>query len=511
MLTAPWSIRGREIGRLSAPLGLAAGIGIAAVGVRRRWREWAVDTLRSREVRLSPLTIAVGAAACALVLSRVTLSRFHALDVNAWDFSVYYDRPVERTLHGQPLYSDFLHASTLSDHSCFVMLGFVPLYALKASPIWLVLAPAFAIAAAGAVAFFFFRAILEDDLAAALLAGALVASSATARAVQYVFHPEVFYPLAIFLCVWAWARRRPAAFGLGILFALLLKEDAILPIAGVATAILLLDRRRWTWAAAAMAAAAAMFALDLLVVMPHFSPSGSRTPWFSWYWAEYGPTPIRAALGIASHPGHAARGFFGSGVWGLLEPLLYLPLAGFEWLVAALPALLPYSVAKFAKLSQFRLYYSMPLLPFLFAGAARGLQRATGRIRGQGRLPLRAGALLLVLTCALDGAGYKFDRARPERREIQPLLATLDGGMPALLQGALLPHAGYSTRFTVLDRSSKLDGAHALLLDPPADPYPFSREELVQLIGSLRADPRYGRTESLGGLLLFAPTTTREP
>jgi hypothetical protein len=188
-----------------------------------------------------------------------------------------------------------------------------------------------------------------------------------------------------------------------------------------------------------------------------------------------------------------------------MEPLLYLPLVGFEWLLAALPALVPYSVAKHEKLAQFRLYYSMPVLPFLFAGAARGLQRAAGRIRGGGRLPVRAGAFLLLMTCALDGAGYKFERARPERGEIAPLLAALPVGTPALIQGALLPHAGYSTRFTALDRAARRDGIHAFLLDPPADPYPLSRVELVRLIGSLRSDPRYERKASREGRLLCSP------
>lgn len=507
MFTAPWSVGGREVGRLSAPLAAVAGIALGAIAIRRGWRDWALDALRNGNGRLSRLALVAGTILCALVLSRVTLTRFHALDVNAWDFSLYFDRPIERTLHGELLYSDFLHASTLSDDSCFLLLGFVPLYALKASPLWLVVASAAAIAVAGAFAFLFFRASLRDDVAAVLLAAAFVASSATARAVQYVFHPEIFYPAALFLCAWAWARRRPGLFAAGVLITLLIKEDAILPIAGLASAIMLLDRR-WKWSVAALVAAAAMFAFDTQILMPRLSASGSAAPWYSWYWADYGSTPLRAAAGMVVHPSRVAHDVSRSGVRSLVEPLLYLPLVGFEWLLASLPALIPYSVARQEKLAQFRLYYSMPVYPFLFAGAVLGLKRAAGRIRGGGRLPLRAGSILLLLTCALNGAGYKFESARPEEKEILPLLASVQGKTPAWIQGSLLPHAGYSTQLSVLDRPAVPDGVHAFLVDSTADPYPFSREELARLIASLRTNPRYRSERSPHDLVLFVPAST---
>jgi apolipoprotein N-acyltransferase len=208
---------------------------------------------------------------------------------------------------------------------------------------------------------------------------------------------------------------------------------------------------------------------------------------------------------MALHPLRVARDFLRSGVWGLLEPLLFLPLAGFEWGAGALPALVPYAIASNGKLSHFALYYSMPILPFLFAGAACGLRRVTRRFSRGGMLPLRAAALLLLLICALDGAGYKFERARPEREEIAPLLATIPARTPALLQGALLPHAGYDPRFSALDLDPVIDGSHAFLLDPGADSYPFTREGISRLADSLKTDRRYGTRATRGGLLLFLP------
>ena len=505
LLTGPWRVAGREILRTPALFGIVAALGLAVFAFRPEWRAWARARLSAEDLRLSRRGLAIFCLAVAAALGRILLVRFAALEVNAWDFSLYFDRPVESVLHGKLLYSDFLKGSTLGDDASFAMFVFVPLYAIAASPLWLVLAPALAIAGAAGAAFLLFRDSFGDDFAALLLAAAFVLHSATARAVQYVFHVEVFYPLAIFLSLWALRRKRPVVFAAGIALLVALKEDALLPATALALFALLMraDRR---WIAASWLAAAAVFCVDYFVVLPRFSASGGGKPWFSWYWAGYGPSPLGAAVGIARHPLRTAADVARSGLGNLLEPLLLTPLAGLEWLAAAVPALIPYAVARHEKLSRFALYYSMPVLPFLFIAAGWGLARIARRFP-QKRIAFRIGSALVLAACALDGAGYTLSRPRPERREIKPLLSRLSPETPAYVQGALLPHAGYATRFSVLDRAGAVpDGAHAYLLDPDADPYPFPRNDLRALARTLDADSRYARRAATPGLVLYAPS-----
>jgi len=507
LLTGPWRIAGRDVGRTTAPLSVVFLAALLALAASPGWRAWTWEWLAASHPRLSRRGLALFVLAVAAALARIVLAKFAALEVNAWDFSLYFDRPVESVLHGRLLYSDLLHGSTLGDDASFAMFAFVPLYAVAASPLWLVLAPAAAIAAAAGAAFLLFRDVFEDDAAALLLSSAFVLHSATARAVQYVFHVEVFYPLAIFFSLWALRRKRPVAFAAGIALLLSLKEDALLPATVLALFALLLraDRR---WIAASWLAAAAVFATDYFVVLPRFSGGGATRPWFSWYWAKYGPSPLSAMAGIAGHPFRAAADVARSGIAKLLEPLLFLPLAGFEGFAATLPALVPYAVAQHGKLSRFSLYYPMPVLPFLFIAAGWGLARLARRFRDP-RRAFRVGAALLFAACALDGAGYVLARPRPERREIGPLLDRLPPATPAFLQGALLPRAGYATRFTVLDRDGGIpDGTHAYLLDAGADPYPFLPGELRALALRLDGDPRYAAERSPHGLVLYSPTAS---
>jgi len=114
-------------------------------------------------------------------------------------------------------------------------------------------------------------------------------------------------------------------------------------------------------------------------------------------------------------------------------------------------------------------------------------------------------ALLVLLACAFDGAGYSFPRSRPERTEIVPLLATVPASTPVLIQGALLPRAGYASNRRPLDRDTPIGPHDAVLLDPAANPYPRSSQELGALVARLSADHSRRLTRSPRGLMLFTP------
>jgi uncharacterized membrane protein len=503
--TAPWTIAGKAVGRLSVPIAVSLLALAGGLACRRPWRTWALDALRNGEFRLGRRGLLLAGLIVAGFVGRVTVAKFDALEVNAWDFSLYFDRPVEATLHGALLHSDFLGTSALADNASFLMLGFVPLYAIRATPLWLVLAPAAAIAGAMTAAFLLFRAMFRDDAAALILAAAFVFHGATARAAQYVFHVEIFYPLAIFLALWAWRRERAAVFAAAILLVLSIKEDAILPVTAFAAGALLTGNRR-AWIVAAWIAALAAFAVDYFVVLPRFSVSRSAVPWFAWYWAPYGATPLRAVAGIVGHPLRAAGDAARSGIIKLIEPLLLLPVVGAEWFLAATAVFLPYAVARHAKLARFSLYYAMPVVPFLFVAAASGVIRIARPFGPRERLIRRFVVMALLAACALDGSGYVFPKARPEGREIAPLLASVRGPVPILVQGALLPHAGYDRSLAALDRGAERpDGRRGFLVDPAADPFPFRDAEIAALDRTLSADGRYERRASPHGLHLFLP------
>jgi len=170
-----------------------------------------------------------------------------------------------------------------------------------------------------------------------------------------------------------------------------------------------------------------------------------------------------------------------SGVMGPIETLGFLPLLGYEWLVAALPALLVYGVSNGGRggLAQLSIYYSGAVLPLLFIAAACALTRiGAWRVWGRGRQHVvRLGSIALLVLCSLDGASYVFFSPKPSRLDIASLI--LPAGGRVLVQGALLPHMPLEAPVVPLTSLAiKKSPREVVILDLTANPYPFSAQEL---------------------------------
>jgi len=484
LVTAPWAVAGHEV-RFAAPLGAAVLLVVAAAAARPGRLRGLLQT----PFRLSLPAMLLATLAVFLFLLRIAVAQYASLHLNAWDFSVYFDRPLERTVHGQLLFSQQLGTSTLAAHADWIVLLFVPLYALHSSPWWLIAGHALVLTAGCVTGFYALRRLCGDDVAALALTAGFLFSRYTAKAAQYGFHHEIFYPAALFLVIYAALARRRWLLLLACLLTLAIKQDAFLPLGGMALA--LLSMRRPRAALAVLALALGGFACDYFVAMPHFAATAQ--PWYAWYWSDFGSTPLRAGAGIITHPGLAASRLAASEVPRLLATLLLLPLLGAEWLLAAAPSLVVYGVAALPQLRHFDLYYSMPLLPLLYCSAASGVARAAAWAASRWRMPampaLRVVAVAVFLASAFTGAGYVIPASRIEAERVPLLLAQAPSGSAIRIQSSLYPHAGYALNRRPLDRDQPAaDECYLLLADAPS--YPLTPRRLAQLRAALLAEGR---------------------
>lgn len=506
--TAPWRVGGLLIDRLTPILGFAL-LMLLPVWIVRASRVALLQKLLVRPVRNSGRKTVFGCAVLTLLLFRFLLTRFHGLEINGWDFSMF-DLALEQGSRGTLLHSVFTGQSYLAMHASYVLFLLVPLYWIARSPYWLLGVQGLALAAATGVGYLAARRILKDDLAALMLALGLFLNSYTAKIAQYAFHVEVFYPLTLLLAALGLLRRSWPLFIAGLVLSMAVKEDAVLALTGLAL-LAVVSRRGWRWAAAPVLIGGVGFAVAHFFVMPHFAGGAPGDPWYSTMWGSYGPTPLKAASAMMTRPWEVGKDVAGSGLPDVLEPLLFLPLVGWEWLLAAAPASVVYATASGDQLSKFNLYYSAPVLGFLLLGSALGLTRIARRMRRPaGVLPtrrrLRTGAALVLLTCAFDGPSYRFAEEKPQRSEILEVVRSVPSGIPIRVQGSLLPHARYSPALSPLARVDPLPSQSALLLDPGSNPYPFSGREIEALIARLKRQTGYTVTESESGLVLATPS-----
>lgn len=507
LVTGPWRIGQVQIAYLNVVI--AAGL-LVLVLVRMLIRRiFPCPGDQEAPLHITNTAAWIGGLVVFAVLLRLVLTQYDALEINAWDFSLYADLPLAETVRGRLLWCDHLGMSLLGIHAKFLLLAFVPLYWLHATPVWLLIIHPLAIALATVCAFFLFRRSTGDDVVAAAIALAFPFNAATARAVGYAFHLEIFYPLGIFLLMWALGARRNLLFAGALLLTVAIKEDAIVPLLPLAGAIWLATRQRWS-AVATAATAVAAYVIDAHFVLPHFAGRGPDQPvWYAGYWQSFGGTPLAALFGLFTRPFEVLARLAGSGAPDMLLTLLFVPVVGWEWFLAAVPGLVLYACADLRLLAEFSLYYAMPILPLLFLALPTGIRRlASWRHPDSPPATIsrrkRRIAVAILLASAFLNSPYKLRAPRAERLDIKAAAAATSCAK-VFVQGALLPHAGYKRSLKVLDRHGTIDGSSAFLFAPGADPYPFNQTGIEDLIRDLSADSRYLAQRTPNGLLLFTP------
>jgi len=481
--------------RLPAVLVPALALGLL---VTRPWR-WCAPELEKID-RWSPARRLVWPAATAagLLLFWIVLTRFYSGEINAIDFTVYFDRPCYQTVQGHPLFIEtsddarFSNRGELADHAYWAMFPLCSLYAIHSSPIWLLAVSVVAVVIGAVYAGRIVHFAGGGGLLATATALAFVLNDNTARTLNYGFHPEVLYAWFIPWMMDAGLRGRRAQFVAATLAGVLVKESAAMPIFAATVALALARYRAMSRTERSLFLVLPnLLALANLEVyhewvVPSLTEHGRPT--LAYFWEYYGPTPILALLGMARRPWQvladtATSGFFTR----VITPHLFLPIVGWRWIAGAVPIILIFGASTAEQVRAFGIYYAIPLVPFLATAASTGALTAALRIcsnPAHARIAAAAAVVLGALIVGSGDRGYSLRPWKPEVAAVPEALARLSDERLVLVQSGLFPHAGYDRRFRLLTRET-LEDRHsagaAVLLAPDVNAYPFESWEFEQL------------------------------
>jgi uncharacterized membrane protein len=435
----------------------------------------------------------------------VVLTRFHSGQINGIDFTVFFDRPCFQTAHGRPLFvetaggPEYAARSLLAVHAFWALLPVGYLYALWASPQWLLGLSVIAVVAGAMHTLRIMERLGAGGPLACATALAFLLNANTARTLNYGFHPEVLYAWFVPWLIDAALTRRRASFVAATLACLLVKEDACLPLFAASVAVALHRFRAMTRGDRALflALPTILAVLNLGVfyrwVVPALTMGGS--PMYANYWATYGATPLLALSGMLAHPWRVMADTLTSGFFRrVLVPHLYLPLVGWRWTLGAVPIVALYGAATNAPLRDYGVYYSIIVVPFLVLGTSSGALMVTRRLfrdPGRARLLAAGGIFLSALLVGSTDGGYSL---RPWRTEISALPETLRAlaGGDVLVQSGLYPHAGYEQRIKLLTPAALSDPKNAgaiAVLAPAISAYPFRPQDLAAILKLPSAEP----------------------
>ena len=435
------------------------------------------------------------------------VTRFESGQINAVDFTIYYDRPCFQTVHGRPLFVEvsdspgYSHRSELADHAYWGMLGVCSLYALHATPLWLHLLSAIAIVVGAASVLRIVQRLGGGGVLACAAALSFVLNDNTARTLNYGFHPEVLYACLIPWVIDAGLRSARRPFLVLVLSCVLVKEDAFLPLLAVSVALALHRFRqmspqdRVVFLVLPTTIALANLVLYYGQVVPFLT--AGRNPSYANFWGNYGDTPMRAFVGMCKHPRRVLHGTLTSGIFRTLQPHLFLPLVGWRWSLGIVPVVALYGASANDQVRAFGIYYAMVLVPFMVGAAATGalaVSRHVVKRDGYARLTASAILLLGALLVGIGNRGYSLRPWKAEIAAVPEALADLGGERIVLVQSGLFPHAGYSERLQLLTPETLEDPRNAgaaVLPAPRVGAYPFRATDLARLtqLPSIRPMP----------------------
>ena len=466
---------------------------ILAILVVRPW-QWTTSDWKALDA-WRPSSRIIWSVACVvgLVLYWCVLTRFRSGDINAIDFTVYFDRPLFQTLHGKPLFVEtadqgYGNRSQISVHAYWAMLPLAALYAIRASPQWLL---ALSVVCVVMGARHILRIVLHlgyGGVLASATALAFVLNDNTARTLNYGFHPEVLYAWFIPWLLDAGLQGNRLSFLAASIACVAVKEDACMPLFAASVA-LGLSRWRTMRSVDRMLFLIEPTALALLnlgvyygYVVPRLTTDGRPT--YASFWANYGATPILALGGMVSHPWRVLRETLTSAFFPLvMTPHLLLPVVGWRWVIGIVPIVALYGASANEQLRGFGLYYAMVLVPFLVLAASSGAITLTRALTPDiGRAERLASGIVLsgALIVGSWYSGYVLRPWRPEITGVPEALRRLADEPVVLVESGLYPHAGYEQRIKLLTPET-LQAASArgvaVLLAPAVSAYPLATAE----------------------------------
>lgn len=471
----------------------------AIAGVLLITRPW-IHTDLSRfalEWQPSRRFVVIATVAAFGLLFWYVLTRFYSGQINAIDFTIYYDRPCHQTVHGRPLFVEvsdtpgYSQRSELADHAYWGMLGICSLYALHESPFWLhaLSVTAIVIGALGVL-----RVVQRQGLGGVLACAAalsFVLNDNTARTLNYGFHPEVLYAALVPWAISAGLSGARLRFSILVLACVLVKEDAFLPLLGVSVSLALQRFRQMTVRDRAVflifptAVALANLAFYYYVAVPMLT--GAANPQYAHFWGNYGDTPVRAFVAMCRHPRRVLHETFTSGIYKVLQPHLFLPLVGWRWSIGMLPLVLLYGASANDQVRAFGIYYAIVLVPFLtLAAASAALTVSRWLAADEGRAQIAAAAIVVAgaLLVGVSNRGYSLRPWKNEIAAVPDAIAELSDERLVLVQSGLFPNAGYDERLQLLTPETLHDPRNAgaaVLLAPGIGAYPFRGREIRAL------------------------------
>ncbi len=293
----------------------------------------------------------------------------------------FYVQGLWQALRGQANVS-LLDMSIMGNHAEPIVFLLLPFFWIWKHPMMLVGIQAVLLATMPFTAFRIATAMEFSTRACVGLALAALLAPAAGFGGLHEFHPETLAAPFILLMLEARMKRMSGAHFVWFLLALMCKENVALMLAWLCAVHFMLEKRRGREWQVGMNVVPGLIALSwVLAYGLWLAPkwNGGRVDYAGLY-SHLGSSGPEIVKNFFVHPGMAFGSLWrgctkGDLVWGLLLPLLFLPLLRPRWIIIAAPLFLQHLLSWRPSEWQIDWHYGAPLLPLMWFAAAEASAR----------------------------------------------------------------------------------------------------------------------------------------
>jgi uncharacterized membrane protein len=295
----------------------------------------------------------------------------------------------------------------------------------------------------------------------------------------------------------------------GIIFALLCKENLGLIVAMVGV-YLIVRERDWKWGAPIVLLGAIWSVGMVLWVIPAISPRDYPQ---MRYFLDWGGSLGEVALNMARSPLRVLQSMFDGAslraIWRLLLPLaIVLPFLAVDVLIIVLPLVAMMLLSNIQDMHQLQRWYMAPVLPVLFAAVAIGINRLPRRYTPWAFAALITATIVSFFLFSQAPLGPRFEPHRytvTERHERawEVIEAVPDEAIVAAQEAFVVPLAHrrqlYNYPWFVIGK----ENIEYFVLGRDFGSYPVPRDEIVYEIENLIAEPNNVVEMEVDGIYLL--------
>lgn len=439
-----------------------------------------------------------------LVFVKVSLLNYLSFNVHAMDFSTY-DWLIPSLYHTGSFYSPGCDCNHMGYHQTFILFLTAPLHILINHPIFsILLHPIIAW-----MAYFPLKKLVKHfklpNIYQVLIIFLYFNFFGVAHIVKNNMHIEVYYlPVILWLLYFISTNHFKGAL-LAALGMFIIKEDGALYVSSTFFAAYLFKNRNPRYIVVSIMGLV-FFLINTKYIIPPFR--GLEEYEFVNAVSKYGKSIGETLQGMISDPLEVGKDIATGGWVKYVGYFYFLPLINGFFVVAAFPIIFIHSIAISPLMRGMVLYYSAPLLPFLFYYFIEFLSKKkltflkstfllTDKIKG-------VLLVLLILTSTLIGSGYFTFRApRFNYSEFRANVAKIPKDKLICAMDSIFPHIGYERRLLRMSEICKIKEVDVFIINHETWLNDMTQDYLNNFVRRIETSKLFMKNKTSDGFIYY--------